>query len=91
MSGVRLGPSWQSPAAMPRRWLAGVFAVSALYAVLVAVLSSDHVHQLWGTIAACGYAAALIVTAAWKRRGTDVGLVVSFCASLLVPLCWLAA
>ena len=35
--GVRLGAGWQSPAAMPRRWLAGLFAVSALFAALVAI------------------------------------------------------
>jgi Glycosyltransferase family 87 len=90
MDGVRLGPSWQSPAAMPRRWLAGVFAVSGIYAVLVFVLSSDHVHRLWGAIAACGYVAALIAIAVWKKRGTDVALAVAFCGSLLVPLGWLA-
>jgi hypothetical protein len=47
---------------MRRRWLAGVFAVSAIFAVLVAVFSSDSVHRLWGTMAACGYALALVVS-----------------------------
>jgi hypothetical protein len=76
---------------MPRLWLAGVFAVSGGYAVLVAVFGGDHVHRLWGTIAACGYAAALIVIALWKRHGADIALLVSFCVSLLAPLFWFAA
>jgi len=88
---VRLGPSWQSPAVMPRRWLAGVFAVSAIYAALVVLVSSDPVHQTWGEMAACGYAAAFVVLLAWKRRGRDVAVAVSFAGGLLAPLCWLVA
>ncbi|WP_300611562.1 glycosyltransferase 87 family protein [Trebonia sp.] len=76
---------------MPRRWLAGVFAVSALWALLVAVFSTDSVHQLWGEIAACGYVLALVAVLAWKARGADVALALSFCGALLVPLGWMAA
>ena len=61
--GVRLGPGWQSPAAIPRRWLAGLFAVSAIFASLVAIFSSDQVHQLWGAMAACGYGLAVAAVA----------------------------
>jgi hypothetical protein len=64
----RPGSSWQSPAAMPRPWLAGVFAASAVYAILVVVVSSNSVHQTWGTIAACGYGLATIT--ALVPRGT---------------------
>jgi hypothetical protein len=88
---VHLGPAWQSPAAMPRRWLVAVFAVSGIYAGLVALLSSDSVHRLWGGMAACGYVAAVLVTLAWKSRGKDAALAVSFCGGLLLPLCWLVA
>ena len=91
MAGVRLGARWQSPAAMPRRWLAGVFAVSAVYAALVAIFSSDSVHQLWGAIAACGYGLALAAMLAWRERGADLALALSFCGALLVPLAWMAA
>jgi 4-amino-4-deoxy-L-arabinose transferase-like glycosyltransferase len=77
---------------MRRRWLAGVFAVSAIFAVLVAVFSSDSVHRLWGTMAACGYALALVVSlAARQSRATDVALGLSFCGALLAPLTWMAA
>jgi len=52
---------------MRRRWLAGIFAVSAIWAILVAVFSSDHVHQLWGEIAAVGYAAVKAVAITRRR------------------------
>jgi glycosyl transferase family 87 len=95
------GSSWQSPAAMPRRWLAGIFAVSALYAIGVAVISTTYVHQTWGIIAACGYGlatvAALIPRQAAKRAlgrdiaGSDIAVVLAFCGGLVIPLCWLVA
>jgi len=76
---------------MPRRRLAAVFGVSAIFAALVAIFSSDAVHQHWGSIAACGYALAMIAVLAWKKRGADAGLVLALCGALLVPLTWLAA
>ena len=41
--------TWQSPATWPRRWLAAVFAVSAVYAGVLALTSSEPVHRVWGT------------------------------------------
>jgi len=89
--GVRLGPGWQSPAAMPRRWLAGLFAVSAIFAALVAIFSSDSVHQLWGGMAACGYGLATAAVLGWRKRGADLALGLAFCGALLLPLAWMAA
>jgi uncharacterized membrane protein len=91
MGGLRLAVGWQSPAAMPRSWLAGIFAVSAVFAALVAAFSSDGVHRLWGTMAACGYGLALVAIATWRERGTDVALTLSFGGALAVPLAWMAA
>lgn len=76
---------------MPRRWLAGVFGVCAGFAVLVAIFSSDHVHQLWGAMAACGYGLAIVAVLAWKARGADAALAVALCGALLVPLSWMAS
>lgn len=81
----------QSPAAMPRRWLAAVFGVSAAFALLVALLSTDHVHQLWGSMAACGYGLAMIAVLAWRERGADAALALALCGALLVPLAWMAS
>jgi hypothetical protein len=76
---------------MPRRWLAGFFVVSAVFAALVAGLSTDSVHRLWGAMAACGYALALVAVLAWRRRGADLALGLSLCGALVVPLAWMAA
>jgi Glycosyltransferase family 87 len=91
MGRVRVGTRWQSPAAMPRRWLAAAFAGFAIFAVLVAVFSSDSVHRLWGAMAACGYGLALVALVGSRARGRDLALGLSFCGALLVPLAWMAA
>ena len=77
---------------MRRRWLAGIFAVSVAWAVLVAVFSSDSVHRLWGVMAACGYALALLAVIAIRNaRAADVALGLSFVGALIAPLTWMAA
>jgi Glycosyltransferase family 87 len=77
---------------MRRRWLAGIFAVSAIWAVLVAVLSSNHVHQLWGEMAAVGYGLALLVVLVLRHaRTADIALGLAFLGGLIAPLGWLAA
>jgi len=89
--GVRLGAGWQSPATMPRRWLAGLFGVSAIFASLVAIFSSDQVHQLWGAMAACGYGLAVAAVLGWRKRGVDLALGLSLFGALVLPLGWMAA
>ncbi len=92
MGAVRLGSGWQSPVTMPRRRLAGFFAISALFAGLVAIFSSDSVHQLWGAMAACGYGLALLAALAVRHaRAADLALGLSFAGALLAPLGWMAA
>jgi hypothetical protein len=92
MGAVRLGARWQSPVDIPRRWLAAVFAVSTAWAVLVAVFSSDSVHQLWGAMGACGYGVALLTILVIRHaRAADLALWVSFAGALVAPLGWMAA
>jgi hypothetical protein len=76
---------------MPRWWLAAAFAASAIFAALVAIFSTDHVHQLWGEMAACAYGLALLAVLVWKERGADVALWVALLGGLVIPLAWLAA
>ncbi len=77
---------------MRRRWLAGIFAVSAIWAILVAVISVDHVHQLWGEMAAVGYGLALAVVLLVRHsRSADLALGLAFAGGLVVPLGTLAA
>jgi hypothetical protein len=77
---------------MRRRWLAGIFAVSAIWAILVAVFSSDHVHQIWGEMAAVGYGLALVTVLVLRHsRAADIALGLSFVGGLIAPLGWMAA
>jgi hypothetical protein len=76
---------------MPRRWLAGFFVISVVFACLVAIFSTDSVHRLWGVMAACGYGLAIVAVLAWRRRGTDLALGLSLFGALVVPLAWMAA
>src|SRR6202020_1467973 len=92
MGGRRPGAAWEAPAAMRLRWLVGIFAVSVIWAVLVALFSSDSVHRLWGVMAAVGYGLALLsVLAITNTRVSDVALGLSFVGALLAPLTWMAA
>ena len=92
MGGVRLGAGLESPAVMPRRWLAGIFAVSVIWAVLVALFTSDYIHHLWGVTAAVSYAVALaIVLAVRHRRAPDFAVGVAFLGGLVLPLAGLSA
>jgi hypothetical protein len=77
---------------MRRPVFAAIFAVSAVYAGLVAIFAGDPVHRLWGAMAACGYVLALAMGLAWRKpRGTDLALAFSFAGGLVVPLAWMAA
>ena len=77
---------------MRRRWLAGIFAVSVIWAVLVALFSSDSVHRLWGVMAAVGYGLALLAVLVLRNaRVCDLALGLSFVGALLAPLTWMAA
>ena len=60
--------------------------------MLVAVLSTDHIHQLWGEIAAIGYGLALIAVLALRHsRTADLALGLAFLGGLAVPFGYLAA
>jgi Glycosyltransferase family 87 len=77
---------------MRRRWLVGIFTVSAIWAIGVAVFSNDHVHQLWGEMAAVGYGLAFVVMLMLRHtRAADIALGLAFLGGLVLPLGYLAA
>jgi hypothetical protein len=77
---------------MRRRWLAGIFAFCASWAVLVAVFSNDGVHQLWGRMSAVGYGVALLaVFAVRHKRMADIAIWAAFLGALVIPLAWMAS
>jgi hypothetical protein len=63
-----------------------------VWAILVAVVSTDHIHQLWGEIAAIGYGLALIAVLVLRHsRTADLALGLAFLGGLAVPFGYLAA
>jgi hypothetical protein len=77
---------------MPRVWLAAGLVACALFAGGVSVFSTDPLHRLWGTSAACAYALAALAVMAWRSRettGVDIALGVMICGAILVPLLWM--
>ena len=99
LSSIRMGDAWGSPATWPGYWLAGVFAVSAIYAGLFALVSSDPVHRLWGDMAFFGYGIAFLAVVILRgkrwgeagRWGVEVALITALLGALVVPLSVMAA
>jgi hypothetical protein len=87
-----------------RRWLpAAGFLASAVFAALVALLSDEPVHRLWGGWAAAGYGLAALI-ACWpgwpagspaavaqRARARSAAVAVALAGAVLVPLGTLAA
>jgi len=82
---------WPSPARVPRSWLTGLFAASAAYAILMALVTSNPLHRTWGIFAACSYLLAAMVVLVLKARGVDAALLISLAGALVLPLGLMAA
>src|SRR5215472_6825041 len=82
---------WPSPARVPRSWLTGLFAASAAYALVMALVTSNPLHRTWGIFAACSYLLAAMVVLAFKARGVDPALLISLAGALVLPLGLMAA
>ena len=82
--------AWPSLITVRRSWIAAAFVVCAVFAGGVSLVSTDHLHRMWGIMAACGYAAAAVAVLAWRARGVDLSLVLSLGGALIAPLAWMA-
>ena len=82
---------WPSPARVPQSWLTGLFAASAAYAMLMALVTSHALHRTWGIFAACSYLLAARVVLIFKARGVDSALLISLAGALVLPLGLMAA
>lgn len=82
---------WPSPTMVPRSWLTALFAASAAYAVVMALVTNHPLHRTWGIFAACAYLVAAMLVLAFKARGVDPALLVSLTGGLIVPLGLMAA
>jgi len=82
--------NWPSPTRVPRVWMTAIFAASAAYALVMALVTSNHLHRLWGVFAACAYLLAAMVVLAWRSRGLDCALLISLGGALVTPLVLMA-
>ncbi len=82
--------TWQSPATVPRHWLAAGFAVCAVFAGLLAAFTTNHLHETWGISAAIAYGLAAAAALAWQSRGADLAVALSTCGALVAPLLLMA-
>ena len=74
------------------RVLPVLLSASAIFALLVALLSGEPIHRLWGIWACTGYATAALIAAVWRSgRGAAAAAAVSLAGALLGPLVQLAA
>src|SRR5262249_1092153 len=82
---------WPAPPVGARSWMTGLFAASAAYAVVMAVVTNHSLHRTWGIFAACAYLVAAMLVLLLKSRGLDAALLVSLGGALIVPLGLMAA
>ncbi len=82
--------TWSSLVTQHRTWVAAAFAACGLFGLGVTLVSSDHLHRMWGLMAACGYGLATVAVLAWRSRGADLALALSLAGALIVPLSWMA-
>ena len=82
---------WPSPVRVPRSWLTVLFAASAAYAFVMALVTSNPLHRTWGIFAACSYLLAAMFVLALKARGVDPALLISLAGALVLPLGLMAA
>src|SRR5713101_360410 len=62
---------WPSPTMVPRSWMTALYAASAAYAVVMALVTTHSLHRTWGIFAACAYLVAAMLVLAWPSRGVD--------------------
>jgi hypothetical protein len=82
--------NWPSPTMIPRAWVTAVFVVSAAYALTMALMTTNHLHRVWGVFAACSYLLAAMAVLAWRSRGLDSALLISITGALAAPLVLMA-
>ena len=81
---------WPAMARVPRPLLVATFAASAVFAIIMALVTTYHAHRLWGVFAGCAYLLAAMAVLLWRSRGLDLALVISVVGALAAPM-WLMA
>jgi Glycosyltransferase family 87 len=77
-------------AVIRQEWVATLFGLSAIFAVITALVSINAPERLWGELAAVSYAVSAVIAVAARRRGATLAALVSLAGALLAPLAWMA-
>lgn len=67
------------------------YAVFAVFAAAVVLVSTQPLHRRWGACATVAYACAALVSAVRVRWRGEFAAILTVTGALIVPLCWLAA
>src|SRR5215469_397598 len=78
-------------AVIRREWVATLFGLSAIFAIITALVSINAPERLWGELAAVSYTISAVIAVAARRRGPTLAALVSLAGALLAPLIWMAA
>src|SRR5215469_10458013 len=78
-------------AAIRREWMAMLFGLSAIFAVITALVSVNAPERLWGELAAVSYTISAVIAVAVRRRGATLAALVGLAGALLAPLIWMVA
>jgi hypothetical protein len=78
-------------AVIRREWVATLFGLSAIFAIITALVSINAPERLWGELAAVSYTVSAVIAVAARRRGPTLAALVSLAGALLAPLIWMAA
>jgi Glycosyltransferase family 87 len=94
----RCPPAALAAGALGREWLAVLSGLSAVFAVVIAVVSTQPPERAWGRFAAVGYGTACLIMLAARRLGpaarrpgARMAVLAALAGSALAPLAWLAA
>jgi hypothetical protein len=74
-----------------REWLTALFGLSAIFAVVTALISLQPPERLWGELAAVSYATSAVIAASFRRRGATPAVLVSLAGAVSAPLAWMAS
>jgi hypothetical protein len=77
-------------AVIRREWVAGAFAMSAVFALITALTSFYAPERVWGAFAAISYAVSAVTAAVVRRRGVSLAVMISLAGAAAAPLAWMA-
>ena len=73
-----------------REWVAGMFAVSAAFALVTALTSFNAPERVWGAFGVVSYTVSGVTAAVVRRRGVSLAVLISLAGAVAAPLALMA-